>query len=265
MSGAGSTALITGASSGIGATFARQVAARGCDLILVARRRDKLEQLAGELAGLYKVRVESIATDLTVDEDVAAVEGKIRETSNLDLLINNAGFGSRGRFWETDPAGQRQMHSLHILATLRLTQAALPGMVRRGRGGIINVSSVAGFGATPGSASYCATKAWMNTFTEAIALELESAGSRVRVQALCPGFTHTEFHDAAGMDRGVIPRGWWMAAEQVVAESLRGLDNGMVFVVPGLRYKLLVLAMTFIPRFLRHAGVRVYSRRMKRV
>ena len=265
MAGAGSTVLITGASSGIGAAFARQLAARGHDLILVARRRERLEKLGEELAGAHRVSVEAIGADLTVDEDLAAVEERIRGTHSLDLLVNSAGFGTRGRFWEADPAGQQQMYRLHVLATMRLTQAALRGMVERGRGGVINVSSVAGFGATPGSASYCATKAWMNTFTEAIALELQGAGSRVRVQALCPGFTNTEFHDVAGMDRGVIPRGWWMSAEEVVAASLCGLERGQVFVVPGLRYKLLVLAMTFIPRSLRHAGVKIYSRRIKRV
>ena len=264
MTGAGGTALITGASSGIGAEFARQLARRGWHLMLVARRRDRLEKLARELSASASIRVETIGADLTRDEDLAALEQKIARSGELELLVNNAGFGSRGRFWEAAPAGQQQMHRLHVMATLRLTQAALPGMVARGRGAIINVSSVAGFGAAPGSVSYSATKAWMNTFTEALALELQSAGSGVRVQALCPGFTYTEFHDVLGMDRGVIPRGWWMAAEDVVSQSLRALDRGRLFVVPGLRYKLLVLAMTLIPRSLRHAGARIYSRRTRR-
>ena len=259
------TALITGASSGIGAAFARALAARGHDLILVARRRDRLDELGAELMRAHRVKIEAMGADLTAESDLSAVEEKIRRTHTLDLLVNNAGFGTRGRFWEADPAGQQQMHILHVMATMRLTQAALPGMVERSRGGIINVSSVAGFAAAPGNASYGATKAWMNTFTEALALELRGAGSRVRVQALCPGFTYTEFHDVMGVDRGLIPRGWWGPADRVVAESLRGLERGQLFVVPGLRYKLLVLAMTLIPRSVRHAAVRVYSRRLRRV
>jgi len=230
MFGPGGTALITGASSGLGEVFARQLAARGYGLILVARRRDRLDKLAVELARSSKVQVEPLAADLASEQGLAGVEARIRQAATLNLLVNNAGFGARGRFWEADPEEQQRMHRLHVMATLRLTQAALGGMVARGRGGIINVSSVAGFGAGPGSASYSATKAWMNTFTEAIALELRSAGSPVRVQALCPGFTYTEFHDVLGMDRGVIPKGWWMPAEYVVAQSLRGLDRGRLFV-----------------------------------
>ncbi len=265
MTGAGGTALITGASSGLGAEFARQLAARGWGLVLAARRRDRLDRLAGELAAGWNIAVETAGADLTRDEDVRALEERIAAAGDLGLLVNNAGFGSRGRFWEADPEGQQQMHRLHVLATMRLTQAALGGMVARGWGGVINVSSVAGFVATPGSAGYSATKAWMNTFTEALALELQSAGSGVRVQALCPGFTYTEFHDVAGMDRSVIPPGWWMSAGDVVAESLRQLDRGRIFVVPGLRYKLLVAAISLIPPPLRRAGTRIYARRTRRV
>ncbi len=215
-------ALITGASSGLGATFARQLAIYGMDLILVARRRDRLEQLAKDLETACGVRVEVLPADLTVADDLARVEQRIAEAQDLEYLINNAGFGTRGRFFEADRESQDQMHRLHVLATMRLTHAALPGMVARRRGSMINVSSVAAFGSTPGSVSYCATKAWMNAFTEALALELDLAGSPVRVQALCPGFTYTEFHDVMGMDRNVIPTGWWLPADAVVAASLRG-------------------------------------------
>jgi hypothetical protein len=255
-------ALITGASSGIGAEFARQLAARGFDLILVARRRDRLEQLAAELAG---VEVEVLTADLTVDAELAVVERRLSTAENLELLINNAGFGTRGKFFEAELEGQDRMHRLHVLATMRLTHAALPGMVARGRGGVINVSSVAAFGITPGSVSYCSTKAWMNRFTETLALELHSGGSPVKVQALCPGFTYTEFHDVIGMDRKTIPAGWWTRAEEVVAASLRGLERGRTVVIPGLRYQVLARIMQLTPGFLLRSAVTFYARKTKRV
>ncbi len=262
MAPARATALVTGASSGIGAAFARELAVRGYDLILVARRRDRLEELAKELKN---VRVEVLTADLTVEAELAAVEHRLSTADNLDLLVNNAGFGTRGRFSESDLEDHDRMHRLHILATMRLTHAALQGMVPRDRGGVINVSSVAAFTATPGNVSYHATKAWINHFTEAVAMELAAAGSHVRVQALCPGFTYTEFHDVMGVDRKVIPRGWWMQAEKIAAASLKGLERGKLIVVPGLRYRLLVVFMALIPGFLRRALVKVYAKRTKRV
>ncbi len=261
----GARALITGSSSGIGAEFARQLARRGSDLILVARRRDRLEQLARELEQAHGVQVSAVAADLSLDDGIRLIEETIEGTGDLDLLVNNAGFGTRGRIWETDRTQQDKMYCVHVLATFRLTQTALKGMVARGRGNVINVSSVAGFAASPGNASYCSTKAWINTFTESVALELEGAGSPVRVQALCPGFTYSEFHDVLGVDRSLIPKSWWMSAECVVAASLRGLDRGELFVIPGLRYKLLAGLASSTPRRLRHIGTRLYARRTKRV
>jgi len=145
------------------------------------------------------------------------------------------------------------MHRLHVIATVRLAHAALRGMVKRGRGGIINVSSVAGFGQNPGSVSYNATKAWMNSFTDGLDMELKTARSPVRVQALCPGFTTTEFQDVIGMDRGRIPGALWMRAEDVVEESLEGLDSGTLFVIPGLFYKVIRRLISWTPRSLRVA------------
>ena len=254
-------ALVTGASSGIGAEFCRELARRGCDLVLVARRAARLSQLAAELAGVYGVRAEALAADLTKDDELAVVERRVSAEDNLEYLVNNAGFGTRGKFFETDRDSQDRMHRLHVLATLRLTHAALPGMIARGRGNIINVSSVAAFWETPGNASYCATKAWMNSFTEGLALELRAARSPVKVQALCPGFTHTEFHDVMGVDRGLIPGPLWMPAEAVVGASLRGLEHGRTVVVPGLAYKFLVLLSKLLPRRLKRAMVSVYARR----
>ncbi len=244
-------ALITGASSGIGAAFARALAARGYDLVLVARRQDRLEALAAELEAARKTKVEVFPADLTDDADLRRVEGRIAQIEDLALLVNNAGFGGLRAFWESDIAIQDRMHRLNVLATMRLSHAALRGMTARRRGAIINVSSVAGFMASPSSTSYSATKCWMNNFTEGIYLGLRGAGSPVKVQALCPGFTLTEFHDVAGMSRESIPRWLWMRAEDVVEASLRGLDSGKLFVVPGWIYKLIVLLVPALPRFIR--------------
>jgi len=252
-------ALVTGASGGIGETFARRLARDGFELILVARRRGQLEQLARELGG-----AEVLPADLTLPEDLARVEARIAALPDLDLLVNNAGFGTKGRFWETPLEGQDRMHRLHVMATMRLTRAALAVMVPRGRGGVINVSSVAGFGQSPGNVSYCATKAWMNSFTEGLDLELRGSGSPVRVQALCPGFTVTGFHDAMGMSRDGIPSWLWMRAEDVVDDSLRGLQRGKLFVVPGAIYKTVVLLESLVPRWLRSAAVVGTARRARR-
>ncbi|MGD0437608.1 MAG: SDR family oxidoreductase [Bryobacteraceae bacterium] len=258
-------ALITGASSGIGAAFAAALAARGKDLVLVARRADRLEQLTESLGRAHGIRAEVVTADLTLDDDVSRVEQRIASAANLELLVNNAGFGSRGRFFEADARGQDQMHRLHVLATVRLTHAALPGMVERGKGGIINVSSVAGFWQAPGNVSYCATKCWMNSFTEGLALELRGSGSAVRVQALCPGYTRSEFHESAGLERGGIGASLWMSAEEVVAESLRGLERGRTFVIPGWKYKAAVFALKHTPHALLRWSATRQQKRLGRI
>jgi len=245
-------ALITGASSGIGATFARQLAARGYDLVLVARRRDRLEQEGRAIQDAHPVQVEILPVDLTRDADLKAVEERIAAAPNLELLVNNAGFGIAGRFFSLPLDGQDQMHRLHVLAPMRLMHAALQGMVARKRGSIINVSSVSGFGQNPGSVSYSATKTWISSFTEGIYMELQSIGSPVRVQALCPGFTLSEFHDTMSFDRSPIPAWMWMSVDEVVDASLRALDRGQLFVIPGWRYRLLVFVMRALPRPLYH-------------
>ncbi len=251
-------AVITGASSGIGAVFARKLAARGYDLLLIARREDRLRSLTEDLGGEY------LAADLANDHDLDRAAARVRESKNLRLLVNNAGFGSLGYFYETDPAGQEQMHRLHVLATLRLTHAALANLVPRGEAGtgVISVSSVAAFMSAPQNVSYCATKAWINAFSEGIAIELDALKSPVRVQALCPGFTLSEFHDVLGMDRSPISRSLWMDADFVVEESLRGFERGKLLVIPGWRYKLIVAGMRGLPgavlRKLAVRGVRRY-------
>jgi short-subunit dehydrogenase len=245
-------AVVTGASSGIGAAFARALAARGYDLALVARRHDRLKQLADELGNQFKASCTLLGADLTREAELRTVEDFLAGAAQLQLLANSAGFGTMGSFFEASIESQDAMHRLHVLATMRLTHAALRNLTARNQGAIINVSSVAAFVPRPGSTSYYATKAWMNCFTEGIYLELKSAGSPVRVQALCPGFTYTEFHDVLGIKRDFISSAWWMPAEDVVAASLKGLEKGKLFVVPGWRYKLLVSLMRILPRPVLH-------------
>jgi short-subunit dehydrogenase len=242
-------AAITGASAGIGAEFARQLAARGCSLILIARREDRLRELA---ASLPQTPCTIVTADLATDSGVDHAIQILAQHPALHYLVNNAGFGTKGLFHETAAEGQDTMHRLHVLAAERLTRAVLPRMVEQNRGGIINVSSIAGFLQSAGGVSYCATKAWMNLFTEGLHLELRSIGSAVRVQALCPGYTLSEFHDVLGMDRARVPGGLWLKAERVVRESLEGLDRGQLFVIPDWRYRLTVTLAQFTPRWIRH-------------
>ena len=245
-------ALITGASSGIGATFARHLAARGYDLVLVARRRDRLEQEARAIQAGHSVQAEILPADLTCEAGLRAVEERIAAAQNLEVLVNNAGFGAAGRFFAQPIDVHDRMHRLHVMAPMRLMHVALQGMVARGRGSVINVASVSGFGTNPGSVSYSATKTWMISLTEGVYMELKSIGSPVRVQALCPGFTLSEFHDTMHFNRGTIPAWMWMSADEVVDTSLRALDRDQLIVVPGWRYRLLVFLMQAFPRPLYH-------------
>lgn len=251
-------AAITGASSGIGETFARRLARDGYDLVLIARRRDRLERLAAELPAACEI----LAADLINESDLEAVAARLASEPRLALLVNNAGFGTRGHFWEAD--AQVEMHKLHVVATVALTRAALKGMVARRAGAIINVSSVAGFMQNPSSLSYNATKRWMNSFSEGLWLDMKAAGLPIRIQALCPGFTYTEFHDVAGVDRASIPKSWWLTADFVVEESIRGLAAGKLFVVPGFRYKFIVWLFSWLPLRLQHAVMLKYGSRQRR-
>jgi short-subunit dehydrogenase len=248
-------ALITGSSSGIGEVFARKLSSRGYRVILVARRKERLEKLALELQN-----AEILPADLTIDSGLRAVENRITAEPKLEFLVNNAGFGVQGGFFSGDVEPQDRMHRLHIIAIERLTHAALKGMADRRAGSIINVSSVSGFLQAPNSVSYSATKAWINSFTEGLYLEMKSTCSPIRIQLLCPGFTYTEFHDKPGMNRDLIPRGLWMSAEDVVDASLRGLEKGRWMVIPGWRYRLFVGLYPLLPGFARHSLAIWYGR-----
>jgi uncharacterized protein len=250
------TALITGASSGIGEVFARRLSREGYHLILVARRMERLEKLASELPAS-----EILVADLSKDDDIHIVEQRIAAEPEMELLINNAGFGVPGCFWETDRDALDRMHRVHIIAVERLTHAALQGMVARRSGSIINVSSIAGFLHTTFAVSYCSTKAWINRFTEGLYTELKAANSPVRIQALCPGFTYSEFFQAAGMDLKSIPRSLLMRAENVVEISLRCLQRNRLFVIPGWHNRLFLSFYCMLPPFLKHKIAIVYGRR----
>lgn len=242
-----SLAVVTGASSGIGEVFARKLAAR-YDLLLVARNKERLTALAAELEAQHGSVVSVMEADLSDPEQLALVADRIAAEPNLSLLVNNAGFGYRGAFWEADLEKLENMHRLHIMALVRLSHAALRVLVPKNRGAIINLASVASFVQRAGSASYGATKSWVAAFSEGLSVDLRQAKSAVTVQALCPGFTYSGFHDAMGEDRARIAgASLWMKAEDVVDDSLRALPKGTVFVVPGWRYKLLVAIARRLP------------------
>lgn len=235
--------MITGASSGIGAVFARRLASQGYNLVLVARREALLRSLADEVQQKFRVNAQVFPADLSNPIHVERLEKRIAEIGDLDFLINNAGFGAPGKFADMQVKRNVEMIQVHILATVRLCRAALPGMIARGRGSIINVSSIAAFMASPRNTTYCATKVYLNLFSEGLQDELQGTG--VRVQALCPGLTHTEFHDQAGYEdyKRKMPKFLWMSAEDVVTESLAALEKGRVICIPGFKNRLIVAAI----------------------
>ena len=226
------TALVTGASSGIGAEFSRQIAARGYDLVLVARREARLAALGKELAARHGVTHEVLVADLSTEQGIAAVEARLRR-GDVHLLVNNAGFSIDKAFAEADLAGQSAMLAVHVTATMRLTHAALPAMLARRSGGVINVASLAAFVSLPNHANYSATKAYVMRFSRAVHAEARPKG--VTVQALCPGLTVTEFHDHPERvqlrRRG--PGFLWTPASRVVHDSLAAFDRRQALCVPG--------------------------------
>ena len=231
--------------------FARKLAPQ-YDLLLVARRREPLEALASELRAAHGAAVAILTADLTDEAQSSAVADRLTAEPHLALLVNNAGFGNRGAFWEADLAVIERMHRLHVMAVVRLTHAALRVLVAQDRGAVINVASVAAFAHRARNAAYGATKSWLAALTEGIYLDLKRTGSAVRVQALCPGYTYSEFHDLLGEDRRrLAPASLWSTAEEVVDASLKGLKKGTLFVVPGWRYRILVALFTKFPRWLR--------------
>lgn len=246
-------AVVTGASSGIGMVFAQKLAPDH-DLLLIARRQDRLDALAAGLAAKFGSAATALACDLTDENGLNIAADRIAGEPQLALLVNNAGFGVEGRFWESELDAQERMHRLHVTATVRLTHAALRNMTGKNSGAVINVASVAAFVHASRGSSYGATKSWMTAFTEGLHLELKSAGSAVQVQALCPGYTYSEFHDSMKVPRTKLAPAWlWFQPEFVVDESLKGLRRGKLFVVPGWPYKTVVAFASKLPAALRVA------------
>lgn len=232
-----SRALVTGASAGIGEELARQLAARGADLTLVARREDRLTDFAHELTTQHGIDVEVLAADLTIPEELGLVEKRLRDTdAPIDLLVNNAGFGGYGRFHDLGVDRQSRMIELNVGALMRLSHAAASTMATQGHGGIINVSSTAAFQPGPFGATYGATKAFVQSFTEALYEELRGTG--VHVMSLAPGFTTTEFQDEADVDASTMPAAARMTPDTVAEGAIRAYDRGKVTYVPGILNKI---------------------------
>ncbi|MEO8330369.1 MAG: SDR family oxidoreductase [Candidatus Nanopelagicales bacterium] len=236
-------ALVTGPTSGIGNAFARRLAADGYDLVLVARNVPRLESLAAELRAVG-VQVEVIPADLAERQQMARVEARLNDSSApIDVLVNNAGFSINQHFVGGSLAREQVLLDVLVTAVMRLTHTAVPGMVSRGRGVVINVSSMAGF--LP-FGSYSAAKAWVTFFTQGLATEL--AGTGVKATAICPGFVHTEFHQRAGVDMSNSSDWMWSTADEVVDKLFSDLAHGKVLSIPGARYRALAGAAHLLPR-----------------
>ena len=249
------TALVTGASAGIGHEFAVQLAARGHDLVLVARDRARLDAVAAELTSRYAVDAEVLVADLSDRTALQTVADRVADPARpVDVLVNNAGYGQRRSFLRNDLAAEEAAFDVLTRAVLVLSHAAGVAMRERGRGRIINVSSVAGFIA---SGSYSAAKAWVTTFSEGLASEL--AGTGVTVTALCPGFTNTEFQQRAGIGKPG-PDFVWLDPARLVSDCLRDVEKGRVVSVPGLHYKAAVGLLRVAPRSLVRSRLRLARR-----
>jgi len=250
-------ALVTGASSGIGAAFAAALRARGSRLVLVARRAQRLSELSSSLGGPPDVAV--VPLDLTLPDAVPRLLAFLSEHHiTIDLLINNAGVGWTGRFVDQSEESVQQIIDLNVSALVSLTRALLPGMIERGKGSIVNVVSTSAFQAVPFLNIYAASKAFVLSFTEALATELQGTG--VRVQALCPGLTESEFHETSGTDKTAFTRTKMMPAAAVAEQSLRALDRGRPLrLIPGWHNRAVAGAQRFVPRALvRGIGAKLF-------
>lgn len=239
-----STALVTGATAGIGLSFVHQLAERGHDIVLVARDRARLENVSDELQATYGVGTEILVADLSDRAETGKVAERLADQARpVDLLVNNAGYSLKGRFLENDIEAEEAVFDVLARTVMVLSHAAANAMRQRGHGAIVNVSSVASFIA---SGTYSAAKSFVTVFTEGLASELK--GSGVTATALCPGFTHTEFHERAKLDMSSLPDFMWLDSDRLVRDALDDVAKGKVVSVPGPQYKAIVAALRVIPR-----------------
>jgi short-subunit dehydrogenase len=241
-----SRALVTGASSGIGLAFARRLAADNYDLVVVARSGDRLNELAEELKREHAAEVEVLVADLSTADGVSRVETRLADaTAPVDLLVNNAGFGTFGRFAELPVEKEIEEIELNVVALMRLSRAILPSLVQRRAGGVINIASIAAFQPGPFEATYCATKAFVNSFSQA--LHEEVRGDGVKVLCVCPGLTITEFQEKGGASTAGLPKFASQTAEEVVDDSMKAFGRGRALIVTGAPNKALAFSTRFTP------------------
>ena len=248
------TALITGATAGIGAAYAKLLAKEGFDLVLVARDLPRLKGVAKVLSKLYKIKAETIKADLTKPAQLAKIEKRLANNSKpIEVLINNAGFGLKDSFLVSNLAKEQELLDVLVTAPMRLSHAVLPGMIKRNSGSIVNVSSVASFIA---GGTYSAAKSYLTVFSEYLHTELRD--TNVKVSALCPGFTRTEFHARGKMKMSGLPNYMWTTVDQVVAKSWRYVKAGKVICIPGWQYMLLSSIARIAPRpLVRKLGIKI--------
>jgi short-subunit dehydrogenase len=241
------TAVVTGATAGIGAAFARRLAKDGYDLILVARDGERLTRGAAEITAAYGVSVQVLAADLATDAGRELIAQRlVDEQQPVDLLVNNAGLSLTTPFLRSTAIRETELLSVNVHAVMRLTLAVLPGMVARRQGSVVNVSSVAGFGAAMPGSTYPASKAWVTNFSQSVALSVVPFG--VRVMALCPGYVRTEFHQRAGIDMSKTPEWLWLDADELVQHAIRDLERGKMVSVPNWKYKVAAFGLRHLPR-----------------
>jgi len=254
-------ALITGATSGIGEAFANRLAQKGFNLILHGRRQEKLTERAKNLEKTYNISVEIIIGELSQAEELRKIETQIQGLERLDMLINNAGYWTPGPFWNHSPNSLEAMIMVHVIAPVRFIRAALPRMLERHKGDIINVSSMGAYFNLVTVENYGATKAYLINFTESLHIALMGTG--IRVQALAPGFTVTEFHSRLGADFTKAQRKW-MRAEELVEISLKALEKGRVVCIPGVKRWFLVKFASVLPRRVYYKVMQILGEKIKK-
>jgi uncharacterized protein len=252
-------AIITGATSGIGASFAKILASRGYNLIITGRRKEKIQKLANELSKKYNIKIEVIIAELSNEKDIKDIIKHISKIKNIDILINNAGYSIYKNYSDTTITEIEKIVSVHILTVMKTISAVLPKMIRQGYGNIINVSSLGAILPIKKDAVYCGTKSFLNTFSESLYMEVRDKG--IKVQALCPGLTRTDFHSKLNMkssDKNKLEKFKRMAPDEVVDYSLRSLKKNKVICIPGSRKKLIAKLVSILPKSLYYKILKKY-------